>query len=177
MKYLYTTLKLLVFINLLPLIGLYWFFYVLPLWGLGYIKYYSTNYSRFTIFFYVNFEKSNWYNKLWFYWNGHAGPCCVVLNLNNCAELEDEVFTSIHELRHVDQILLFNILFPVIYYGYMLLFILRNVNRRGIRKSLYEAYYTNPSEVDAREHTFKEVYGSIFKGSVTNFKRKTNENE
>jgi len=105
-----------------------WLFYLLPLWGLGFIRFDCSAPWRAIVFRAVS--SPQWWVHLWSGWGGHALPFAIVLRWFTSDE------TVRHELRHTDQWLWLGPLFPPVY---------------GVLR-LFCGYIDNPLERDARAH-------------------------
>lgn len=86
----------------------------------------------------VNNDKvPTWLSKTWKRWAGHAVGNVVVLKDMKAIILK-------HEQKHVAQMMRLGIIWPVVYFGSML------VIKWGCTSS--DSYYDNPFEIDARRH-------------------------
>lgn len=131
----------------LPWTILCWLFYILPIWGLGWIEY-----IEFVDFLVVGFrvKKGSWIAKYWKDWLGWGGPNVImvrwdVVDLNGGTEAR----TIKHELRHVYQGLVFGILLNPVYIVCSIFIYFFQLERH--------AYLDNPFERDARRYAGQQV--------------------
>lgn len=119
MKFLYV----LGFIWALPVVILWWLFYILPLLLLRNIQYVGV--EQFLIFRFVLVENNSWYHRRWDRWSGFAGPGYFIIThrMHGTGSFREKI-TVLHEIRHCQQIYLFGLFFYVLYgllwvrYGY-----------------------------------------------------------
>ena len=133
------------FVWALPLAILVWLFYIFPFWAFGLLHY---NRRHACAVEFVADMGVQWWAKAWKGWRGHAVPCAIVL-----ARVPSDLDatwrrTRRHELRHVDQMFLFGLLFPFLYVGAM-------VWIACFKRDLHP-YRDNPFERDARAYAEKE---------------------
>ena len=107
------TLRALGFVWLLPATILVWFFYVIPLWGFGYIEYDGS--ADFLIAKFRLAKGVNWYSKLWDRWWGWSGPCVLIIH-HNVSDGTEMTRTLVHEIRHCKQQFVFGAVHYPLYF-------------------------------------------------------------
>lgn len=121
------------FLWLLPIGLVFWLFYLLPVWLMGWVKW--VGWDSFLIGKFHLVPGDTWYHRLWHNWAGFGGPCFMIL------VPEHELFIIKHERRHCIQCFWMGTLFPVLYFFGLWW---------GLVFTDEGAYRGNPLEVDAR---------------------------
>jgi hypothetical protein len=103
---------------LLPVAIPVWLLYVLPLWGLGWLRLYMHPSLLGVAVFEVTPRAAGWYRRLWIGWGGCSLPLAIIVSPRRRGT------TLAHELEHDCQWSELGPLFPVVYlvllaiYGY-----------------------------------------------------------
>ncbi|MEL6338669.1 MAG: hypothetical protein AAFP04_15695 [Myxococcota bacterium] len=89
-----------------PWVVVFWALYVLPCWGLGWLRYrrwVATGVAEFEVI-----ARDNWFARAWSGWSGFGGPGFILV------KHQDPVLVA-HEVRHVRQWFVLGPLFPIVY--------------------------------------------------------------
>ena len=128
------------FIWALPVVILWWLFYILPLLLLRNIQYVGA--EQFLIYKFVLVKNNSWYHRQWERWSGFAGPGFFIIThrIHGSGSFREKI-AVFHEIRHCQQIYFLGILFYILY---------------GLLWLIYR-YKNHPLEKDARKFAMKKA--------------------